>query len=46
VQYIYKTGFAQANVGYASAASMVLLVILMIIALVQIAVSRRAGEAW
>jgi len=46
VQYIYKTGFAQANVGYASAASMVLLVILMIIALVQIAVSRRANEAW
>lgn len=42
VQYIYKTGFGQAQVGYASAASMVLLVILMIIALIQIALSRRS----
>jgi len=41
VQYIYTTGFAQSQVGYASAASMVLLVILMVIALVQIALSRR-----
>jgi alpha-1,4-digalacturonate transport system permease protein len=42
VQYIYQTGFAQSNVGYASAASMVLLVILMVIALIQIAINRKA----
>ncbi|BDO41125.1 sugar ABC transporter permease [Cellulomonas sp. NTE-D12] len=42
VQYIYTTGFAKSQVGYASAASMVLLVILMGIALVQIAISRRS----
>ncbi len=42
VQYIYTTGFAQSQVGYASAASMVLLVILMVIALIQIALSRRS----
>lgn len=41
VQYIYKTGFGQSQVGYASAVSMVLLVILMVIALIQIALSRR-----
>ena len=35
VQYIYKTGFEQSKIGYASAASMVLMVILLIIALVQ-----------
>lgn len=45
VQYIYQTGFAQSNVGYASAASMVLLVILMIIAFVQLAISKRS-QAW
>lgn len=44
VQYIYKTGFGQSDVGYASAASMVLLVILMIIALLQIAISRKANS--
>jgi len=44
VQYIYQTGFAQANVGYASAASMVLMVILMCIALVQLAISRRSQQ--
>ena len=35
VQYIYKTGFEQSKIGYASAASMVLMVILLGIALVQ-----------
>ncbi|MEE1650196.1 sugar ABC transporter permease [Brachybacterium sp. J144] len=35
VQYIYKTGFEQSKIGYASAASMVLMLILLIIALVQ-----------
>ncbi|MGP5377167.1 carbohydrate ABC transporter permease [Brachybacterium alimentarium] len=35
VQYIYKTGFEQSKIGYASAASMVLMVILLIIAMVQ-----------
>ncbi|MGY5765113.1 carbohydrate ABC transporter permease [Brachybacterium sp. DNPG3] len=35
VQYIYKTGFEQSKIGYASAASMVLMVILLVIALVQ-----------
>lgn len=46
VQYIYQTGFARAEVGYASAVSMVLLVILMAIALIQLAISRRASSAW
>ncbi|MGN7212867.1 carbohydrate ABC transporter permease [Brachybacterium paraconglomeratum] len=35
VQYIYKTGFEQSKIGYASAASMVLMVILLVIALIQ-----------
>ncbi|AXK46789.1 carbohydrate ABC transporter permease [Brachybacterium saurashtrense] len=35
VQYIYKTGFEQSKIGYASAASMVLMVILLAIALIQ-----------
>lgn len=35
VQYIYKTGFEQSKIGYASAASMVLMVILLTIALIQ-----------
>lgn len=35
VQYIYKTGFEQSKIGYASAASMVLMVILLLIALIQ-----------
>ncbi|NQX14289.1 carbohydrate ABC transporter permease [Rathayibacter sp. VKM Ac-2857] len=45
VQYIFQTGFAQSNVGYASAASMVLLVILLIIAAIQLAISKRS-QAW
>lgn len=35
VQYIYKTGFERSDIGYASAASMVLMVILLVIALIQ-----------
>lgn len=35
VQYIYKTGFEQSKIGFASAASMVLMVILLLIALIQ-----------
>lgn len=47
VQYIYETGFKSSEIGYASAASMVLLVVLMIIALIQLAISRKASDnAW
>ena len=35
VQYIYKTGFERSEIGYASAASMILMIILLIIALIQ-----------
>ncbi|MBK0296576.1 sugar ABC transporter permease [Bacillus sp. S34] len=35
VQYIYTNGFQNAHIGYASAASMVLMLILMAIALIQ-----------
>ncbi|MCF4122453.1 sugar ABC transporter permease [Antribacter sp. KLBMP9083] len=35
VQYIYQTGFERADIGYASAASMVLMVILIVIAVIQ-----------
>lgn len=41
VQYIYQTGFQRANIGYASAVSMVLMVILIIIALIQMRFDRR-----
>ncbi|MCH7232022.1 sugar ABC transporter permease [Glycomyces sp. L485] len=41
IQYIYETGFGQAKVGYASAVSMILLVILLSIALLQMWVNRR-----
>jgi alpha-1,4-digalacturonate transport system permease protein len=41
VQYIYKAGFRQAQIGYASAASFVLMLLLMVIAVVQVAVNRR-----
>ena len=44
VQYIYTTGFRKAQIGYASAASFVLLLILVIIAVVQLLVSRRKGS--
>jgi alpha-1,4-digalacturonate transport system permease protein len=41
IQYIYQTGFQRADIGYASAVSMILLLILLTIALVQLAVNRR-----
>ena len=41
VQYIYRTGFERADVGYASAASMVLMVILIIIAVIQMRFDKR-----
>lgn len=40
VQYIYRTGFERANIGYASAASMVLMLILVVIALIQLRFDR------
>jgi len=44
VQYIYTTGFRRAQIGYASAASFILLLILAIIAAVQLLASRRKGS--
>jgi alpha-1,4-digalacturonate transport system permease protein len=41
VQYIYLTGFRKAQIGYASAASFVLMLILMVIAGIQLWVNRR-----
>ena len=43
VQYIYQTGFQRARIGYASAVSMVLMVILMVIAVIQMRFERRRG---
>ena len=43
VQYIYRTGFERNNIGYASAASMVLMVILIVIAIVQLRFDRRSA---
>lgn len=44
VQYIYNTGFNKMRVGYASAASMVLFVILLILGLVQIKYGGKKNE--
>lgn len=41
IQYIYNTGFSLGQIGYASAASFVLMIILMAVALIQLAVNRR-----
>lgn len=41
VQYIYTKGFERAQIGYASAASFVLMLILMIVAIVQLSMNRR-----
>jgi alpha-1,4-digalacturonate transport system permease protein len=41
VQYIYNTGFNLGQIGYASAASFVLMIILMIVAFAQMAANRR-----
>ena len=44
VQYIYETGFEFARVGYASAVSMVLMVILIVMAVIQLGIDRRASR--
>ncbi|WP_405988818.1 carbohydrate ABC transporter permease [Streptomyces sp. NBC_00986] len=41
VQYIYETGFNRGQIGYASAASFVLMLILMAVAIIQLIVNRR-----
>ncbi|MGP3965045.1 carbohydrate ABC transporter permease [Nonomuraea sp. 3N208] len=41
IQYIFTTGFRRAQIGYASAASFVLMLILMIIAVTQLVINRR-----
>ncbi|GAA2606550.1 MULTISPECIES: carbohydrate ABC transporter permease [Streptomyces] len=41
VQYIYQTGFKSGQIGYASAASFVLMLILMAVAFMQLIVNRR-----
>lgn len=47
VQYIYSTGFERARIGYASAASIILMFILIIIALIQMTIDKKAeyGDA-
>jgi len=45
VQYIYTTGFQKGQIGYASAASIILMVILMIIALIQLWFNNRKAAA-
>lgn len=44
VQYIYQTGFQRGQIGYASAASFVLMLILMAIALVQVLINRKSAQ--
>lgn len=44
VQYIYQTGFEKMRVGYASAASMVLFAILLILGLIQMKIGGNKGE--
>lgn len=44
VQYIYETGFNRAHVGYASAVSMILMVILLVIAFVQTRIEKRTSS--
>ena len=44
VQYIYQTGFQRGQIGYASAASFVLMAILVVIALIQLAINRRMEQ--
>lgn len=45
VQYIYRTGFERAQIGYASAVSMVLMGILVVIAIIQMRFDRREDLA-
>ncbi|MHA7985749.1 carbohydrate ABC transporter permease [Rathayibacter sp. CAU 1779] len=44
VQYIYQTGFQRGQIGYASAASFILMIILMAIAVIQLFVNRKASS--
>ena len=44
IQYIYTTGFTKNKVGYASAGSMVLFVILLILSFVQTKVSDKSND--
>ena len=44
VQYIYNTGFDRSRVGYASAVSMVLFVILLLLALFQLQFENKGGK--
>ncbi len=44
VQYIYKTGFENTKIGYASAVSMVLMLILMVVAIVQMRIDNRGSD--
>lgn len=44
VQYIYQTGFQRGQIGYASAASFILMLILMAVAVIQLLVNRRTDR--
>ena len=44
IQYIYNTGFDKMKVGYSSAASMVLFVILMVMSFVQTKMSEKNND--
>lgn len=44
IQYIYKTGFERMNVGYSSAASMTMFVLLMIISFIQTRINAKNEE--
>ena len=45
VKYIYQTGFQETRIGYGSAASLVLMLLLMAVAMLQILVNRRREKA-
>lgn len=44
IQYIYQTGFEKMKIGYASAGSMVLFTILLLLSLVQMYINNKQGE--
>lgn len=44
VQYIYQTGFQRGQIGYASAASFILMLILMAVAVIQLLINRKADR--
>ncbi|MBZ2194924.1 sugar ABC transporter permease [Ruania sp. N2-46] len=45
VQYIYRTGFERSEIGYASAASMVLMVILIVVAVIQMRFDKGSDQS-